>query len=118
MKYTVTAENQKQPIVNVSAPSPERAIEKAEQFLGMMLYKPQAVVESIYEETVDLNEHIAEIIEIGYEQDGDCKDFGEAFRAFCERQKRPATIINVEQVEKRFNAELTNEGDGNVTFGI
>lgn len=117
MRYTVTAENQKQPVTNVSAPSPERAVEKVEQFLGMMLYKPQAIEESIYEEIIDLDQYVAELIEIGYEQ-GRENDFGDALRIFCDRQKKPATITNIEAAEKRFAAEFKNEGDGNVTFGI
>ncbi len=111
---STTVQNLKGKVRNVSASTPERAIERVEMAFGMMLYKPQAEAE----EVIDLNDHIAEIIEIGYEQDGDIQDFGEALRVFCERRKQPATIINLELVEKRFHEEFSNEGDGSVTFGI
>jgi heterodisulfide reductase subunit A-like polyferredoxin len=42
-KYTVTAANLKEAIKDVSARDEEHAIEKVEKFLGMALYKAQAI---------------------------------------------------------------------------
>lgn len=113
MKYVITAQNLKEPICNVSAPTPERAIEKVEQARGLMLYKPQALEIREGDELIDLTEHTADIIEIGYEQiNYSCEiDFEDALRIFCDRRKKAATIIKADLVEKQFNAEVKGEGN-------
>lgn len=67
------------------------------------------------EEVIDLSDYVADIVEIGYEQNGEA-DFDEALRIFCDRRKKPATITNIELVEQRFRTEF--KGEGKKTFAF
>lgn len=113
MKYIVTAKNLKEPVCEVSALTPERAIEKVEASRGFMLFKPHAIEMRDNDDVIHLDQYSADIIEIGYEQmNYSCKiDFDDALRIFCNRRQRSATIIKADLVEQLFNAEFKGEGN-------